>query len=720
MLFIKIKQFLNKMEDEIDLIIKDDDEKTYILEVQKRIKYIDLKELIKKKINKKADFDVIYKNKKYEKVDEILNLNQGDMIYLESNVFLENFTPCQFHQNINLNEADMKVEDLSGILLICLLKYIASKINDLNQIKNGEIREIIKELMEGMQMTDKPQEDIKALLSQNKGNNILTYINYIKEIIKVKDILNLINLFDENTKKQINSFWSVLSKYQDFNILFEKEFSKMIEKSYFDYSLVSISIFQHERRKEFIENLQKCDNCEVKYLLHGTEIESISKIITSDFKYTKKAFYGMGIYFSDMIDYISFYSERTESGGRTNWKKIIPVGKTISCVGTEIYYNRDKKKYIYDDKYYVPTLDHFPSHEELEDDYKDKMVPKDGIHFVRVEPTHGHVLKSESDIEQSRKEGKFIGTEYVITEMEQILPLYGLTLRRNEYFILWRDGNFKGKNEWSDYLKQRKMFIYKEAKMNVFFESNTEKALELVKRKKYNKIILISSCQGDVGKKFVDIVRKILGFDIVVLFYSANKGNLKWIEKYDNALYTNNEDFYKKYITNYNIDGLNKLKNEMNNYYKCNLKLNNDCLKYPKFVEKKNYDELLFEEINPHFRKVVIKNKNIKKALIMENGIPKFNDFEGKEIEKFYWYITIINEEITLFSNDLYLSIDNNNNNIKGSEWMTNWKYEQKNSKYLFYYKDKNNVLTLDGNNARLESQNSKKFQYFDIFDINF
>ena len=143
------------MEDEIDLIIKDDDEKTYILEIPKRIKYIDLKELIKKKINKKADFDVIYKNKKYEKDDEILNLNQGDMIYLESNVFLENFTPCQFHQNINLNEADMKVEDLSGILLICLLKYIASKINDLNQIKNGEIREIIKELMEGMQMTDK-------------------------------------------------------------------------------------------------------------------------------------------------------------------------------------------------------------------------------------------------------------------------------------------------------------------------------------------------------------------------------------------------------------------------------------------------------------------------------------------------------------------------------------------------------------------------------------
>ena len=53
------------------------------------------------------------------------------------------------------------------------------------------------------------------------------------------------------------------------------------------------------------------------------------------------------------------------------------------------------------------------------------------------------------------------------------------------------------------------MFIYKSANMNVFFESNMEKALELIKRKKYNKIILISSCQGEVGKKFVDIVRKI-------------------------------------------------------------------------------------------------------------------------------------------------------------------------------------------------------------------
>ena len=708
------------MEDEIDLIIQNEKEKTYILEVPKRIKYENLKEIIKDKIYNTYNFDIIYKNKKYQDPNEILNLSQGDRIYLESTVNLENYTECNFHINAKLDEADMNVGELSGILLLCLLKYIANKINDLNQIKNNEIREIIKELRDGVEMFNNQIEKIRQSLSKKDGNNIFTYINYLNEVISKNEIDNLINLFDLNTQKQITEFWSILSKYQDFNILFEKEFAKIIEKSYFDYSLVGVAIYQHRRRKEFLDGLKECDNCEIRYLLHGTQIDPISLIITDDFKYTKKAFYGMGIYFSDMIDYISFYSEYKD-GVRTNWAKICPVGKTISCVGTEIYYDKDKKTYIFDNSYRVPLLDHFPSYEELEEKYKDKMVQKNGIHFVRIEPSGGDVIKSENDIETARKEGKFIGTEYVITEMKQILPLYGLTFRRNEYFILWRDGNFKGQNEWSQYLKSQKMFIYKEAKMNAFFESNMEKAIEIIKRKKYNKIILISSCQGEVGKKFVDIVRKILGFDIVVLFYSANISNLNWIQNYPNALYTNNEKFYKSYITNYNKKGLLELKKEMEKTYGPNIKFNlkDNCLDYPKakFAETKTYENLVFEEISPYFRKVLIKNKNIKKALIMENGVPKFMDYEGVEINQFFWYITIINGEVTLFSNDFYLSV-NENNNIEGSQFMINWKYEEKNSKYLFYYKDKNYVLTLDGNNTRLEKENSKKFQQFQLFDI--
>ena len=41
-----------------------------------------------------------------------------------------------------------------------------------------------------------------------------------------------------------------------------------------------------------------------------------------------------------------------------------------------------------------------------------------------------------------------------------------------------------------------------------------------------NKIILITSVGMDLsGKKFVEIARKILGFDVVVLFFSSNRSN---------------------------------------------------------------------------------------------------------------------------------------------------------------------------------------------------
>ena len=63
------------------------------------------------------------------------------------------------------------------------------------------------------------------------------------------------------------------------------------------------------------------------------------------------------------------------------------------------------------------------------------MVEKNGIHFAKVEPEYGEIIE-ENNILLEEKKGKFIGTEFVITEMEQIFPLFGITLKRNEYFII--------------------------------------------------------------------------------------------------------------------------------------------------------------------------------------------------------------------------------------------------------------------------------------------
>ncbi len=172
----------------------------------------------------------------------------------------------------------------------------------------------------------------------------------------------------------------------------------MIENSYIDYSLVSVQIYQHKRRREFVQNLNNCDNCEARYLLHGTRVDPISLILTDEFKYTRKAFYGMGIYFTDMIDYVSFYcggdSLRTR---RDFWNKIIPVGDTISCIASEVYYDINKKHKIY--KQTTVVLDHFPTYDEIKKDYEDQMVEENGINFIEVETIKGHALKSKEGID---------------------------------------------------------------------------------------------------------------------------------------------------------------------------------------------------------------------------------------------------------------------------------------------------------------------------------
>ena len=528
-----------------------------------------------------------------------------------------------------------------------------------------------------MDLTNNPEEDIKANLSQKSGSNIITYKNYIKEKANDKEIRNLIALVDKNKQKEIFTYWSQLSKYEDFNKLFEKDFTEAIEKSYFDYSLIGVSIYQQERRKKYIEEFNKCESSIVKYVFHGTQIDPVAEIITKGFLYTRKPFYGMGIYFSDMLDYVSFYSGGNDyKTRRKNFGKTLPVGETFSCVGTEIYYSKDLKKNIYDFSYHVKELDHFPTYEEIEKDYPDKMVEKNGLHFARVEPQHGQVIKSEANIMKEKEKGKFIGTEYVITEKDQMLPLYGLTLKRNEYFVIWRDPNFIGENKHSLFLKNAKMYLYKNENINVYIESSTEKALELIKRKRFNKIILISSVGLDLsGKTFVETARKILGFDVMVLFFSANRKHLSWIQNFPNALYTSNMLFYQEYVKNYNKDGLYNLKNEVEKKYNINLTFTKNFLEFPKFVNSEKYTELIFDKICPNFRKIIIKNKNSKKALMIDkNGTVKFESYEGKDTDILLWYITIINNEITLFSNNFYLSYDEKNKIVNGYQFMKRWK----------------------------------------------
>ena len=758
------------MEDkEICVIVVDEENIEHLLTVQNDIKYKDLKKKIQTDLNINNSFQILYQGEIIEDSNEIIHLDEEEKIYIvstneekkkskneEENESEESDSDsCEngihneiykgeekkeicgrkeekniiikFHEKSikddDDDDGDMKTVDLSGLLKLCLLIRIAKNMDDysIGSIESEKLIDIIFSLRNMINDKKDIKEDIKNVLSQKTGNNIMAYSSYVNSIVREKEINDLINLFRGNKKEEINKFWSKLSKYNEFNKLFEKNFSKALEMSYFEYTLVSLSIMEKGNRKQYLETKKKCNNCQTQYLFHGTQIDPISKIVTDGFLYTRKAFYGMGIYFSDMLDYIGFYcGGETYDDRRKNFGKPLPVGKTFSCIASEIYYDKTKKKEIYDWSYHVDELDHFPTYEEIKREYPDKMVKMNGIHYIRVEPQNGQVRKKK-EIPIDIKKGNFIGNEFVITEMEQILPLYGLTLKRSEYLVVWKNPNFSRNNKDTITLKEILMELNKIAEINIYPFSRTEKALELISRKKYNKIILITNV-GDDGKSFVEKAREILGFDAMVLFFASQK-HLDWIQNYKNALYTNDKDLCIEYITNYTRKGLIALKDKMEKFYNIKfMQFTNDFLKFPKFVNQKKYSELKFDIHKEYFRKVVIMKKGVKKALFMgKDDNVSFLNVQGKDLRPFIWYIAIFGNEISLYSNNRYLTgvqyefgylvLGEEYNPIK-------WKFKKINNEFIFYWKKENNTLTVDGNSVTLSNYDKNKLQSFYLFTV--
>ena len=654
---------------------------------------------------------------------KISTLKEGDIISKANTILDEKGVFAEFHKNPNLKEIDLNNKSLSGILRLILIKYISSFITDINQINSNEIKKIISILKKGIKPTENPEIDIKTNLSENSGRDILSYSNYVCSIMTDEKIKTLLETVGSKSKEEIINYWKILSLYEEFNQLFWIEVSNALKNSYFEYSLISLSMFEENNKKDFLKEKKNCKNLMAKYLFHGTLIDPISKILTKGFIYTRKAFYGLGVYFSDMLDYVAFYSGGKDYKSRRSYFGCtLPINETFSCVSSEVYYDKTKKKNIYDFSLMVNDLDHFPTYEEIKRDYPDKMVEKNGVHYARIEPEYGQVRNKEEIISDIKK-GKFLGTEYVITEKEQILPLYGLTFKRNEYLIIWRDSHFKGANEFDKFLEEQKLFIYEYAKMNAYFESSIEKALELIQRKKYNKIILISNIGLDLsGKRFVEIARKILGFNVMVLFYSKNKSHLSWLQNFPNALFTDNSNFYQEYILNYNEKGLLNLKKKIETYYNIKLIFDNNFLKFPKFINSDKFDNIIFGEQIQYFKKVVIKHSNTNSILCIDD---KKNicliEQDIVDINLNIWYVTIIENEITLFCNGYYLGTNVDLKTITCKKYMEKFKFEIiNNNNYLFYYDNKENILTIDENrNLIIEKEKSDRTnQKFKLIEL--
>ena len=672
---------------EVDIFVLDVlSNKKFLFQVPIKIKSLDLKKKLLSLLSTN-NLEFRHHSKLYPD-DQIITFEQGDTIY----VYKKEENEKNNKQETYVGGGGMNLEKLGGVFKLCLVKYISDKIIDANIIKNEKLKKIIDEMKSFLLISKDENKNIKINVKNGIEINIISYAYYISSEISDNDISNLINIFDQIYVNDIFHFWETLTIYQKYINFFDEILPKAIKNSYFEYSLSGIQLLNPLNNKDYFIHFENCPNREIKYLFQE---------IQGGQKNTKKQFFGLGTYFTDKIDYISYYQEKQ------NFKE------SFSCNISQIYYNKNLKQNILDFRYYAQ-----------DSSQTNKKVIKNGIHIIKVKADSRQII-NEQDLNKEKLNGNFIANEYVISEKEQILPLFNLDFNKNQDLIIWRDPSYGANTPFEIMFKFSKLYIYENYKMNLYFENSLEKALELVKRKKFNKIILISNIGKDLsGKRFVEISRNLFGFPIIILFFSNNPSHLSWLKDFPNVLFTNNKNIIQQYIMNYNEKGLLTLKNEIEKINNIKLKFTNDFFSYKNIIKNNNDKNIIFEEINPHFRKVTIKNIKTSNLLCM-NYLGNIIFLPQKKINDNYsyiWYITILDNEITFYNNQFYLGINPKEKKVVKEEFMKKWKFNiiEKTSYYFFYYENESNILTENNNQALVQIQIDKRYynQLFVISDI--
>ncbi len=111
----------------------------------------------------------------------------------------------------------------------------------------------------------------------------------------------------------------------------------------------------------------------------------------------------------------------------------------------------------------------------------------------------------------------------------------------------------------------------------------------MIWRKRFNKIILITNVGKNLeGKKLVDKVRKILEFNVMVLFFANDLNHLNWIKDYPNSLFCTDDYTLKNYIFNFNEEGINTIREQVKEFYGVELSKFDKPFDYPLFEKYKD------------------------------------------------------------------------------------------------------------------------------------
>ena len=169
-----------------------------------------------------------------------------------------------------------------------------------------------------------------------------------------------------------------------------------------------------------------------------------------------------------MLDYAWYYAGEER---RKNFNNIPKIDECFSVVVSEVYYDKTKIEKVYNTN------------------SEDIPVVKNGIRCAYA--NYKSRIMEENEIKGYYG---FIGNEFLITNRQQILPLYGITFRRVNYLVIWRDPNINPKNpnnynnvifnEIQIFHQKIKKILLNELNCKIYYATKIQEGLDLLRKKK--------------------------------------------------------------------------------------------------------------------------------------------------------------------------------------------------------------------------------------------
>ena len=524
----------------------------------------------------------IFKNENFS----IIEIKKGSLTIILSLQYLvlkeiRNIEFSTFKNELSFENINEEIKNISNLLKKHRFMslgtqkpdYVDNDILNINEKKNED--EFKKKILE---------------ISRNEEYNNYNLFEYSKNVEK-EDLERFFQIISNEAEQQENNnIQRLIERLDEFNAIFDKEIEKAFENSIFEYKIIHIVMI--ERDTFFYKNERNnCPNTIIKVLFHGTSIYNTFGILSKQFNDANINILGNGVYFTDMLDYVWYYSGETY---RKNFHIIPKLGDTFTFVASEIFYDKNKLKVVYGSNR--------------------GNVPKNGI--VCAYANFETRILGQNELLNEYRNKKFIGNEYLITNKNQILPLYGITMKRVAYLVIWRDYNFNKENpnnyreklfnEIQEFHRKIKKYISRELNTKIYYVPDDSKAIKLIERKKYNKIIIITNGNNN-GYNFILKARNIIGSNAIaaVSAYDVRK-HIKWVKNLSNVLILNGMEFHEKFfkcIKHNDKFQFLQLKKEIIDYYNYiedfNLIENTkDLFAFPNFKNDGYFRDLTFERDN--------------------------------------------------------------------------------------------------------------------------